>query len=814
MGDLLLDLRYGLRGLRARPGFTAAALVTLTLGIGATTAIFSIVRAVLIEPLPYAAPDRLVMLWHNYSSINLPKATLSVPAYIEYRDHVAGFESVAVGTNWNANLTGGGEPERVQGMRVTAGFLRTLGVGVTRGRDFLPEEDRPGGESVVILTDGLWKRRFGADPGIVGKPIDLNGQAHTVVGILPPGFSFLTAADLLKPIAFKPEEEAPSNHGFEYLVGLARLKPGVTFAQARSQMDVLVTRLRKEFYDDGWGVTMTPLLEEMTGDVKPALMVLLGAVLCLLLLACANVANLLLARSAARQREIAVRVAIGAGRRRIVTQLLTESALLAVIGGTLGLALAFWAVRLLAAAAPPQVTQAVLGGRTVGVDLQVLGFTLALSLLTSLLFGLAPALRASRPDLAETLKEGARAEGLGGRGHRLLGGLVVAQVACALVLLVGAGLLGRSFLRLRQVDPGFKADGVLTMNLALPAARYAEDGQVSDFFDRLVPRLGALPGVTQAAAISNLPMSGNNSSGSFQIEGRTVGEHEAGPHGDSHYVAGDYFATMRIPLVRGRTFDAREAGAGGTPAIIIDKVLADRYFANDDPIGHRLARMGEGTPKEPVWRTIVGVVGHVSKYGLDGRVKEQYYIPAAQRPQRAMTLVLRAADGGDAQALAAAARAAVRAVDPDMPVYRVATMAEVIDQTLVNRKFVMLLLGQFAAVALVLAGVGLFGVLSYAVSRRTREIGVRMALGARAADVLGVVVRQGMTLTAIGLVIGAGAALAATRAMAGLLFGIGASDPPTYLALALVLAGVALFACWLPARRAARVDPMVALRAE
>ena len=814
MGDLLLDLRYGLRGLRARPGFTAAALVTLTLGIGATTAIFSIVRAVLIEPLPYAAPDRLVMLWHNYSSINLPKATLSVPAFIEYRDHVAGFESVAVGTNWNANLTGGGEPERVQGMRVTADFLRTLGVGVARGRDFLPEEDRPGGEGVVILTDGLWKRRFGADPGIVGKPIDLNGEAHTVVGILPPGFSFLTAADLLKPIAFKPEEEAPSNHGFEYLVGLARLKPGVTFAQARAQMDALVTRLRKEFYDDGWGVTMTPLLEEMTGDVKPALMVLLGAVLCLLLLACANVANLLLARSAARQREIAVRVAIGAGRRRIVTQLLTESALLAIIGGTLGLALAFWAVRLLAAAAPAQVTQAVLGGRTVGVDLQVLGFTLALSLLTSLLFGLAPALRASRPDLAGTLKEGARAEGLGGRGHRLLGGLVVAQVSCALVLLVGAGLLGRSFLRLRQVDPGFKADGVLTMNLQLPTARYTENGQVSGFFDRLVPRLAALPGVTQAAAISNLPMGGNYSSGSFQIEGRPVGEHEAGPHGDSHYVAGDYFATMQIPLLRGRTFDARESGQGGTPAIVIDKVLADRYFANDDPIGRRIAKMGEGTPKEPVWRTIVGVVGHVSKYGLDGRVKEQYYIPAAQRPQRAMTLVLRAAGGGDAQALAAPARAAVRAVDPDMPVYRVATMAEVIDATLVNRKFVMLLLGQFAAVALVLAGVGLFGVLSYAVSRRTREIGVRMALGARAADVLGMVVRQGMTLTAIGLVIGAAAALAATRAMAGLLFGIGASDPPTYVALALVLAAVALLACWLPARRAARVDPMVALRAE
>jgi predicted permease len=457
------------------------------------------------------------------------------------------------------------------------------------------------------------------------------------------------------------------------------------------------------------------------------------------------------------------------------------------------------------------VTQTVLGGRSIDLDLPVLLVTLGVSVLTGLLFGLAPALRSSRPDLAEVLNESARGQGLGGRGHRLLGGFVIAQVAVALVLLVGAGLLVRSFQRLRQVDPGFRSDGLLTMRLSLPTSRYTDDGQVGGFFDRLVPGVRALPGVTDAAAISNLPMGGDNSSGSFAIEGRPDVKGQPSPHGDSHYVVGRYFETMGIPVVHGRFFDDRD-GRDGVPSIIIDTVLADHFFPGEDPVGRRLAKFGEGTEAAPVWRTIVGVVGHVSKYGLDGRVKDQYYIPEAQRPQRTMVLVLRA--GGDPAALAPSARAAVRAVDPDMPVFRVASMNEVVDDTLVNRRFVMLILGLFAGIALVLAGVGLFGVLSYAVTQRTREIGVRMALGARAADVLGMVVRQGMQLTAIGLAVGVAAALAATRALSSLLFGIGAADPMTYAVLATALAAVALLACWLPARRAARVDPMVALRSE
>jgi putative ABC transport system permease protein len=809
MNDFLHDLKYGARGLLARPGFSIVAVLALALGIGANTAIFSVVSAILMRPLPYQDPERLVMLWHAYPNSNLPKATISVPTYVEYRDHVNAFESVAAATNWSANLTGEGEPVRVQGRRVTANFLATLGVRVARGRDFLAEDDRPGSERVVLLADEFWRRRFGADPAAVGATVDLNGAAHTIVGILPQGFAFLQPADLLKPIAFTPEDAAPANHGYEYLVGVARLKAGVTPAQARSELDALSTRLRTEFYETGWHAYMTPLLEEIAGDLRPILYILLAAVGCLLLIACANVANLLLARSTSRQKEMAVRAALGAGRARIVRQLLTESVLLGVIGGAAGILVAFLGTKGLLAMVPQGPFQVALAGRGVGLDAMVLGFTLGISILTGLLFGLAPALAAARPNLAGTLKEGGR-EGAIGR-HRMLGVFVVSQVAVAMVLLIGAGLLIRSMSRLRAVDPGFRQQNLLTMIVSLPQGRYAEPAQINGFFDALLERLRALPGAQSAAMVSNLPMTGDNASGSFQIENRQPQEGQPSPHGDSHYVSAGYFETMGIALVKGRLFDARD-GATGEPAIIIDQVLADHFFPGEDPLGRRVSKSGEGTQEAPLWRTVVGVVQHISKYGLDGRVKDQYYIPAAQQPQRGQYLVVRAAS--DPMGLVSAASAAVRAVDPDMPVFRVRTMEQVVESTLIGRRFTVTLLAIFAGVALVLAAVGLYGVIAYAVSQRTHEIGIRMALGARVGDVVRMVVRQGMTLAVVGLALGAVAALLTTRFLTSLLFGVGAADPVTFLAIPVLLAAVTLVASWLPARRAARIDPMVALRGE
>ena len=809
MDGLLQDLRYGMRMLRSRPAFTAVAVLALALGIGANTAIFSVVDAVLLKPLPYRAPERLVMIWHEYAQMNLPKASLSVPSYIEYRDNVRAFENVAAATNWSANLTGTGEPERVQGARVTGNFLATVGVPPMIGRDFLGEDDAPGGERVVILGHGLWQRRFGGDPGILGKVLALNGEDHTVVGVMPPGFVFFQPVDLFKPIAFTAGQAAPANHGNEFLIGVARLKPGVTLRQAGSEMDGIAARLRQQFYVEGWSPRLFPLLEEMTGDLRPALLVLMAAVGCVLLIACSNVANLLLARATSRQREMAIRSALGAGRLRVVRQLMTESVLLGVAGGALGLLLAFLGLKALLAAAPGEATQAVLGGRSIGLDGTALGFTLGVSVLTGIVFGLAPALQASRMDLNDLLKEGSRGEGLGERGHRLLGVFVVSQVAVALVLLAGAGLLVRSFLRLRAVDPGFRLDHVLTMRLTLPQTRYTEDGQVAAFFDDLLRRLSALPGVRSAAAVSNLPMSGDNASASFAIEGLEVPQGQPSPHGDSHIVSHDYFTALGIPLVQGRFFDRRD-GPGAAKVAVIDQVLADRYWPAGDAIGRRMALYFEGSPDKPVWREIVGVVGHVKKYGLDGRVKEQYYIPSPQQARRSMFLALRTATAPTS--IVAAARAAVRDLDTGLPVFRVQTMEQVLDGTLVTRRFAMLLLGIFAAVALVLAAVGLYGVISYSVAQRTREIGIRMALGARSRDVVRMVVRRGMRLTAIGLVIGVGSALAVTRFLASLLFAVQPYDPPTLLTVAAILAGVAWLASFLPARRAARVDPMMALR--
>jgi predicted permease len=812
MDTFLQDLKFAIRSLRARPVIAVVAILALALGIGANSAIFSLVHAVLLRPLPFKDADRLVLIWHDYGKgMNLAKASLSVPTYLEYRDHVEGFESVGVATPWNANLTGSGDPERLQGSLVSGTFFGTLGVAPALGRDFLPEEDKPGGNRVVLLSDGLFRRRFGADASIVGKTISLNGETHTVVGVLPADFQFMMPVDLYKPVAFTPEQAAPENHGNEFLVGVARIKPGVTMAQAGAQLAALGLKLQKQYYPEGWHPVMFPLRDEIVGDLRPALLMLNAAVACVLLIACANIANLLLARATGRAREIAVRAALGAGRRRLARLLLTESLLLGVLGGAAGLVVAAWGIRVLQAASPPQLLQNVLGGRPAGINLPVLAFTFGVSVLTGVLFGLLPALRASKTDLHDTLKEGARGESVGAHGHRLLGGFVVSQVAVAFVLLVGAGLLLRSFARLREVDPGFRPERVMTMRVALPPNRYDDNTAIGGFYGRLVENLRALPGVTAAALVSNLPMSGNNSSGSFEIEGSPTPDGQPSPHGDSHYVSHGYFETMGIPLVQGRCFDGRDASAG-TPSIIVDEVLAKRYWPDGSALGHRLAKYGEGSGKQPVWRQIVGVVGHVKKYGLDGRVKEQYYIPADQRPQAAMSIVLRSAS--EPTGVVSAARAAVRALDPEVPVFSVRAMTEWLDDTMTMRRFVMSLLAGFAATALLLAAVGLYGVLAYSVAQRTHEIGVRMALGARAGDVVMMVVRRGMLLVLGGLAAGGVLAIGLTRFIQSQLFGIGAADPLTYVLFATALAGVALCACFIPARRAARVAPTIALRYE
>jgi predicted permease len=811
MDTFLQDLKFAFRSLRARPVIALVAILALALGIGANSAIFSLVHAVLLRPLPFKDPDRLVLIWHEYGGMNLAKASISVPTFLEYRDHVEGFESVAVSTPWNANLTGAGDPERLDGSLVSGAFFGTLGVAPVIGRDFLPEEDKPGGNRVVILSDGLFRRRFGADASIIGKTVSLNGENHTVVGVLPAGFQFNRPVDLYRPVGFTPEQITPDNHGNEFLVGVARVKAGVTMDQAKAQLAAIGVKLQKQFYPEGWRPYMVPLREELVGDLRPALLMLNAAVACVLLIACANIANLLLARATGRAREIAVRAALGAGRGRLARLLLTESLLLGFLGGAFGLVVAAWGIRALQAAAPPQLLMNVLGGRPAGINLPVLLFTFGVSVLTGVLFGLLPALRASRVDLHDTLKEGARGESIGAHGHRLLGGFVVSQVAVAFVLLVGAGLLLRSFARLREVDPGFRAERVMTMRVALPPNRYADNTAIDGFYGRLVDGLKAIPGVKEAALVSNLPMSGNNSSGSFEIEGKPTPDGQPSPHGDSHYVSRGYFETMEIPLVQGRFFDGRDA-AQGTPSIIIDDVLARRYWPDGSALGHRLAKYGEGSEKQPVWREIVGVVGHVKKYGLDGRVKEQYYIPADQRPQTAMSIVLRSAS--EPAGIVSAARAAVHALDPEVPVFQVRTMTEWLDDTMVMRRFVMALLAGFAATALLLAAVGLYGVLAYSVAQRTHEIGVRMALGARAADVVLMVVRRGMLLVLGGLAAGGVLAVGLTRFIQSQLFGIGAADPVTYVLFALALGGVALVASFIPARRASRVAPTIALRYE
>jgi putative ABC transport system permease protein len=770
------------------------------LGIGANTAIFSVVNAVLLRPLPFPEPERLVWLRESHPPTNLPQTSVAISNFLDWRSQNQVFAQMAAYREAGFNLQAGDEPKRVNGARVTVDFFATLGAQPAMGRAFHPAEDAPGGERVVILSHALWRQSFGGDPQLVGRQLKVDGQSHTVVGIMPSGFSFPgDDTELWLPAALDPKSGRVSH----FLRVLGRLKPGATLEQARAEFEAIALRLDQAYPDTnkGWGVFMQPLSETISGRLRQPLYVLLGAVLFVLLIGCANVANLLLSRNAARERELAIRAALGAGRGRLVRQLLTESLLLALLGGAGALLFAAWGVEMLKTTGPrdiPRLNEAAL-------DLPVLGFTLAVALLTGLIFGMAPAWQHSRLNINTALKDGARTAGAGAR--RLRQSLVVVEIAVALLLLIGAGLMLKSFARLQQVAPGFDARNGLTMEINLAPAKYAQREQRAAFLQQVLEGLKTLPGVEFAGATHRLPLRGNSGM-SFQIEGRPAPAPGESLGVNWRSISPDYFRTMGAPLIAGRTF-TEEEGWQKMSAVIINQATQRRYWPDENPLGKRI-RQG-GAPDSP-WVTIVGVAADVKESGLNADTAAGLYLPYVLAPAPAMTLVLRTKT--EPLSLAASASAEIRRVDPEQAVSNISTLEQLLSETVAQPRFNTGLLAIFSLLALLLAAVGIYGVMSYAVAQRTQEIGLRMALGAEPRDVLKLMVGQGMKLVAVGLALGLLSALGLTRWLETLLFDVEATDPLTYAVIAATLAAVALLACYLPARRAMAVDPLVALRRE
>ncbi|MEN3368543.1 MAG: hypothetical protein V7609_686 [Verrucomicrobiota bacterium] len=815
---MIQEIRLAFRSLLKTPGFTTVAIITVALAIGANTAIFSLVNALLIRPLPYKAPQDLVLIWEKFTGQGLDRIPVSAPEYQDYEKLLQSYERIAAFDYVDLNLTAGDLPERIQGAVVAPSLFPLLGIEPIAGRVFSESERGEGNDNVIMISARLWQRRFNSDPSFVGKQLSLNGRTFTVVGIMPAKFefplplfnlqggTFAQRVDIWKPIAFtKNELESRGSRSYGII---GRMKSGVSMAQAQAEMNTLHAQWIRDFPENyekatGFGGTIYPLHEQVVGEMRSTLAILLGAVALVLLIACANLTTMLLARAGAREREFAIRVALGASRLQLLRQMLTESVLLAVIGGFAGMLLAVWSLDLLKS----------IGSKTVprigeaNLDLTVLLVTLGVSVFTGILFGLIPALASGKPELTEALKEGGRGSTSGVRRNRIRNGLVIGEVAVALVLLVSAGLLMKSFVRIQKVNPGFNPHGVLTMELSVPVAKYARGKPVVDFYAEVERRVRALPGVQHVASTSILPLSGNNSDSSFHIEGRD--EKQTGIHPDEEIrsVSSDYFRVLETPLIKGRFFT--EADTTEAPGvIIINQAMAKKYWPGEEAVGKRI-NFNDSDPAKIKWITVVGVVADIRHRGLDAEAKPEYYVAHSQLAYRGMILAVRSPL--EPSALVRSIRNEVRALDPEQPVANVRTLDEVTSDSIAPRRLSVLLIGVFAGVALVLAAVGIYGVMSFLVVQRTHEIGVRMALGAQRADVLRLVLGRAAKLVLAGTAVGLLLGLFSSQALRSMLYNVGAFDLATFIGVTVALAFVSLMASYIPARRATQADPMIAL---